>query len=270
MSLDEILADLQAEQQVLDGIVSGLDAARWEAPTPSPRWRVADQVAHLCYFDEAAVTAIRDPEAFKIESRLLFDAFGQGDEAVDDLTLGPFRRLSRESGLRRWRQARQALTTAAGDLAGRDRVEWYGPSMGAKSFLTARLMEAWAHGQDVCDAVGARREPTDRLRHVAQLGYITRAWSYANRGLPAPLGDVRVELSAPSGDAWAWGDPAASADDSVTGAALDFCLVVTQRRNLADTSLQVTGERALDWLSIAQAFAGPPTDGPPAATATGV
>jgi len=131
--------------------------------------------------------------------------------------------------------------------------------MGSKSFLTARLMEVWAHGQDVVDTIGAERHATDRLRHIAQLGYITRKWTYLNRGSDAPAGDVRVELLSPSGSAWSWGD----ADDaSVAGDALDFCLVVTQRRNISDTSLVVSGDRAADWMAKAQAFAGPPTDGP--------
>jgi len=85
----------------------------------------------------------------------------------------------------------------------------------------------------VAEAVGASREATDRLRHIAQLGFITRGWSYAVRGETAPPGDVRLELTGPSGDVWAWGP--ADAPDSATGPAEDFCLVVTQRRHLDDT-----------------------------------
>jgi len=47
--------------------------------------------------------------------------------------------------------------------------------------------------------------------------------------------------------------------DRVEGSALDFCLVVTQRRHLDDTKLDVTGDHAREWLQIAQAFAGEPT-----------
>jgi uncharacterized protein (TIGR03084 family) len=129
--------------------------------------------------------------------------------------------------------------------------------MGAKSFLTARLMEVWAHGQDVCDTVGAEREATDRLRHIAQLGVITRGWSYIVRGEQAPDTPVRVALTAPSGNEWTWGDP--DATDSVTGAAEEFCLVVTQRRHIDDTGLVVSGDVARDWMNKAQAFAGGPT-----------
>ena len=132
--------------------------------------------------------------------------------------------------------------------------------MGAKSFVTARLMETWAHGQDIVDAVGAERPATDRLRHVAQIGFITRGWSYVNRGLVPPDAPVFVELTAPSGATWTWGPD--DATDRVTGPAEDFCLVVTQRRHVDDTVLHVDGDAAREWLLYAQAFAGPPTDGP--------
>ena len=264
MNLADLLQDLLDEQASLDAIVASLDEADWDLPTPSPRWSVTDQIGHLCYFDRAAALAIRDPEAFSAHTRRLIEASQVSRTSGDDYTLGDFRALDPARRLESWRQARAELAEAAAALGERDRIPWYGPSMGAKSFVTARLMETWAHGTDVCDAVGARREPTDRLRHVAQLGYITRGWSYVNRGMTPPGGDVRVELTAPTGDLWTWGDAGAAGDNKVTGPALDFCLVVTQRRNVADGALEVSGPRAREWLSMAQAFAGPPTDGPSA------
>jgi uncharacterized protein (TIGR03084 family) len=132
--------------------------------------------------------------------------------------------------------------------------------MSGKSFLTARLMETWAHGQDIADTIGAERRPTARLRHVAQLGFITRGWTYANRGLAAPDTPVRLELTAPSGEIWTWGPD--DAPESVTGSAEAFCQVVTQRRHHADTDLVIDGDAAEEWLTMAQAFAGDATDGP--------
>jgi uncharacterized protein (TIGR03084 family) len=240
-----VAADLRAEQDTLDAIVVGLSAEQWRLATPSPGWTVADQIGHLTYYDGAAATAIEDPPAFKESMAELFADPGR----IDDLTL--HRHLSTPDLLETWRATRRRLARAAATLDDERRVEWYGPSMGAKSFLTARLMECWAHGQDVADAVGVRRQPTDRLRHIAQLGFITRGWSYANRGLERPEGDVRLELTGPSGDVYV-----------VRGPAEDFCLVVTQRRHADDTALEETGPLARDWLAKAQAFAGPSTDGP--------
>ena len=262
MDLAGLLEDLLDEQASLDEVVAPLSDRDWDLPTPSPRWSVTDQIGHLRYFDRSAAMAIRDPDGFSAEAGRLMEASSASETSGDDFTLGEFRQMAPAERLERWREGRAELAEAAGTLGERDRVRWYGPSMGAKSFVTARLMEAWAHGTDVCDTVGAHRQPTHRLRHVAQLGCITRAWTFVNRGEPAPEGDVRVLLTAPSGDTWSWGDPGAAGDNAVTGPALDFCLVVTQRRHVADTALDVTGEHATDWLSKAQAYAGPPTDGP--------
>jgi uncharacterized protein (TIGR03084 family) len=128
--------------------------------------------------------------------------------------------------------------------------------MGARSFTSARIMETWAHGQDIVDALSVRRTPTARLRHVAHLGVGSRNFSYLLRAKEAPAADVRVELAAPDGTTWAWGTE--GCDSSVAGPAIDFCLVVTRRRKVSDTALVVKGESATEWMEIAQAFAGPP------------
>ena len=126
--------------------------------------------------------------------------------------------------------------------------------MSARSFATARLMETWSHGWDVAEALRRPDPPTDRLRHVAHLGVVTRGWSYAVRGRPVPEEPVRVELEAPSGAEWTWGP--VGVPDVVRGLALDFCLAVTQRRPLDATALEITGPLAREWMDIAQAFAG--------------
>jgi uncharacterized protein (TIGR03084 family) len=257
----QVLDDLVAEQHALDDVVADIPAAQWALDTPSPRWTVADQIGHLTFFDGTAALAITDAPAFLDHKNELTSSFAD-ELAVDDATLGAFRRLSPADQLAAWRDARGQLETAARTLTDDARVEWYGPSMGSKSFLTARLMEVWAHGQDVCDTVDSTRPPTDRLRHIAQLGVITRGWSYIVRGERPPEADVRVELTAPSGEVWTWGTD--DAPSRITGPADDFCLVVTQRRHVDDTTLTAEGEAAEDWMRKAQAFAGAPTQGPAA------
>lgn len=250
-----VTADLIAEQAALDVVVGDLGDDQWELATPSPRWAVRDQIGHLAFFDMTAALAINDPAAFDAHRNELFSGAD-----TDELTLGAARAMAPADLLAHWRHHRDELAAAAATCAEDARIGWYGPSMGAKSFLTARLMEAWAHGQDICDTVDAEREPTDRLRHIAQLGYITRGWTYINRGLDVPAGEVRAELTSPGGDTWVWGPE--DADARVTGSALDFCLVTAQRRNVADTALVIDGEIAVDWLEKAQLFAGPPSDPP--------
>lgn len=251
-----------AEQEALDAIVSTLTAEQWELPTPSDRWAVRDQIGHLAFFDQTAAWAITDEDRFRASLASLAPVFDPeaGPDTMDELTLGSFRAMAPPELLDAWRTNRAELADASDTLEDDTRIIWYGPSMGAKSFLTARLMECWAHGQHIVDAIGSEREPTDRLQHIAQLGYITRTWTYVNRGLDAPASDIRVELTAPSGDAWRFGSD--EAEQSVVGSAEDFCLVVTQCRHVDATELVVTGDDARDWMTKAQAFAGGATDGP--------
>lgn len=254
MDAADVATDLRGEQDALDAVVADLTDEQWKAATPSPGWTVADQIGHLTYFDGTAALAIADADAFKASMEELLSS----SDGMEEMTL--HRHLTPDELLSAWRTNRGLLAERAAGLSNEDRVPWYGPSMGAKSFLTARLMETWAHGQDVVDAVGDERPATDRLRHITQLGFITRGWTYVNRGIEAPAGDVRLHLTGPGGDAWRFG--ADDAADVVRGPALDFCLVVTQRRHVDDTALEIAGDVARDWLEKAQAFAGPPTDGP--------
>jgi len=139
------------------------------------------------------------------------------------------------------------------------RIPWFGPDMSPASKATARLMETWAHGQDIVDALHLDRAPTARLYHVAYIGVRAVPNSFRANGRAVPDVGVYVALDSPQGDRWVWGD--VDAENRVEGDALDFCLVVTQRRHVDDTDLVVTGEMAREWMQIAQAFAGPPGAG---------
>jgi uncharacterized protein (TIGR03084 family) len=264
--LGALLDDLVAEHDSLDTVVASLPAEGWEAPTPADGWRVRDQIGHLTYFDRTGRQAADDPDGFvagRDRGLADLDAF-----AADAERLG--RELTGAPLLAAWRTARIDLVSALRALADRDesaRLPWYGPPMSLRSFTTARLMETWAHGQDVVDGLGLdldARPATDRLRHIAFLGSATRGWSYAVRDRVAPDTPVRVELELPSGATFSHGpDHVVDGDDQVRGTALDFSLVVTQRRNVADTNLVVTGAAAQEWMSIAQCFAGGATLPPP-------
>jgi uncharacterized protein (TIGR03084 family) len=252
-----LLADLAAESADLTGMLAPLTGAQWDLPTPAAGWAVRDQVSHLAYFDEAATLTATDPDRFRDEASVLMEGGGDFTEGVARAY-----RTMIPGDLMDWlARARAEYLRVFAGLDPAQRLPWYGLPMSAASSVTARLMETWAHGQDIADAVGERREPTARLHHVAHLGVATRGFSFQLRGQPVPDAPVRVMLTAPDGSAWAWGPPDAA--DRVEGPALDFCLLVTQRRHRDDTKLQATGAVASAWLDLAQAFAGPPGPGRP-------
>jgi uncharacterized protein (TIGR03084 family) len=250
-----LIEDLAAETAALTEITDRIADQDWQLPTPAPGWTIADQISHLAYFDEAAITSATSPAEFAADVARLTASGGADPDTIADR----YRQLT-PTALRAWFAAtRRQLLAVFAELDPAMRVPWYGPPMSVASALTARLMETWAHGQDIADAVGAQREPTHRLRHVAHIGVGARAYSYAAHGLPPPAEPVLVELVAPSGELWTWGP--ADAADRVNGPALDFCLLVTRRRHRADTAVEAAGPAAAEWLTIAQSFAGPPGAG---------
>jgi uncharacterized protein (TIGR03084 family) len=246
--------DLLGETADLEAMVTGLDTAGWATPTPAEGWDVRDQVGHLAYFDDRARESMTDRDTFVTHRE---EVLSHPDFA--DRIAGESRRFEGPETLAWFRRARAALIDVARGAEPSLRVPWYGPDMSTASSITARIMETWAHGQDVADALGVQRAPTERLRHVAFIGARALPNSYQARGLAVPSDPVRVEVRAPSGETWAFGPEDAA--DRVRGPALDFCLAVTQRRHIDDLDLDLTGPIATEWLSIAQAFAGPPGAG---------
>ena len=243
-----LLRDLEAEHTALDARVTDLTEDQWRTPTPAAGWDVADCISHLHYFDGTAVTALTDEAAFAAHVQQLFAG---GLDTIGDTDLA--RTGSGAALLAAWRAGRAELLERARAADPAQRVPWYGPPMSLVSFLSARLMEAWAHGQDVADALGLEPVVSERLRHVCHLGVGARAYAYLVHEVTDPGDPVRVELTGPGGGEW--GPP--DATDRVSGSALDFALLVTQRRHRKDLALTVTGPTAEQWMSIAQAFAGP-------------
>jgi len=248
-----LIADLTDEQERLHAVLAPLAPEDWACPTPAVGWDIRDQLAHIALVELHAVQAVSDPAGFERAT----------DEAAADpaaFERGMYERGQTYRGpdlLELWAPARRTVVETLAAAPDGVRIAWWGPSMGSRSFLTARLMETWSHGQDIRDALGIHTPVTSGLRHIAHLGVITHGWSYAVRGLDPDRTPVFVDLSGPGGERWTWGDP--ELPDRVSGEALDFCLVVTQRRHWRDTTLDVQGSSATSWMDIAQAFAGPPT-----------
>lgn len=253
------VTDLRAEAAELDGLLAPLADADFERVTAFKGYTIADVLRHLHQGDSMALLSIADPAAFDALLAERRKRRAGGVTARDDARL-QFGHLGGHKLREAWATTLGELTQRLDGIPADTRLKWAGPDMGARMFTTARQMEVWAHGQEIWDVLGHERRPTDRLKSIAVIGVRTFGWTHVNRGLPVPADVPYVRLAAPSGAAWEWNAP--SATNAVTGSALEFCQVVTQVRNVADTSLVVVGETARHWMSIAQCFAGPPEDPP--------
>ena len=251
--------DFRAEANELHSLLTRLQEKDWEQPTLFKSWTVNDIVQHLHDSDLMAAASVAGSEPF---NRLRTEIQAQRDKGLSRIqeTRHRLGHLTGRRLLERWHADMTDLCDKLSALPANARLTWYGPDMGVRMFATARQMETWAHGQAIYDLMGAERKPTDRLRNIAEIGVRTYGWTFANRAMPFPGPTPFVRLAGPSGEVWEWNDPASGS--RVEGGALDFCQVVTQVRNIADTALTTTGEPAQIWMSLAQCFAGPPEDPP--------
>lgn len=248
--------DLREEGDALYAFLDTLGGDQWQRETPFKSRTVNWVVRHLHDADRWAVHSVTDPDGFRA---WMAERAANGPEQATP--------LEGRALLDRWRSyfndLCDALAAAPEDL----RAPWFGPDMGVRMMATARQMETWAHGQDIYDLLGAKRENTDRIKNICHIGVRTYGWTFVNRKLEPPSPIPHVRLDAPSGAVWEWNDP--SEEHLVAGGAAEFAHVVTQGRNIADCSLTVRGDSAKSWMAIAQCFAGPPETPPPPGHRTG-
>jgi len=251
--------DLLAEAEELHGFLRTLDDADWSRETGFLSWTPWDVVAHLHFFDLVSLLSLEGGDAFIERRDELSERMAKGERSsqIARRELGD---LAPVDLLARWQRTYRDMATQLGKLGPDQRLSWFGPDMGVRMFTTARLMETWAHGQEIYDLKWVERAPTDRIRHICVIGVKTFAWTFVNRRLEVPSPPPYVRLIAPSGAIWEWNEKSESG--RIEGDALHFCQVVTQVRNVADTALEVKGEVATRWMSIAQCFAGGPVDPP--------
>jgi uncharacterized protein (TIGR03084 family) len=251
----DVIADLTAEGEEIEAILAGLADDAWGQPTPAPGWTVAHQIAHLAFIFRLAGTAAAEPEVFKA---MAAQAAGDFEGAVN-AALGLYLGDPPAVLLSRWREERDTAIKALAAVPGDQVVPWLVRPLPPAVLACAGLMELFAHGQDVADAVGVTREYTDRLWHLAWFATLTWDFGYQSRALPTPDVQFRYELTAPSGATWEFGP--ADAEQRITGPAVDFCLLVTRRRHRDDLALKAVGRDAEHWLDIAQAYRGPAGEG---------
>jgi uncharacterized protein (TIGR03084 family) len=251
--------DLREEGSDLYALLETLGERDWARRTPFKSWTVQDVIAHLHLSDRHAVLSLKSPDEFLKLAAEVAQAVGQGSDLMTYTRqeIGP---QQPKQMLALWHDYFMEMCDLLERAEPGLRLKWFGPDMGVRMFATARQMETWAHGQDIYDLLRIERTPTDRIKNVAVIGVKTFGWTFVNRGLDVPPDVPFVRLTAPSGATWEWGEP--NERNFVAGLATDFCHVVTQGRNVADTGLRVTGETATRWMSIAQCFAGGPVDPP--------
>jgi len=251
--------DLRAEAAELHRLLGTLRIDDWPRATQFKAWTIDDIVRHLHIGDSMALASASSPEAF---ATLMADIRAQREKGLNRVeeTRQRLNGLGGPALLERWHTTLEELCTVLAEKPPDTRLTWSGPDMGLRMFTTARQMETWAHGQDVYDLLRVPRVYNDNLRSIAFLGVKTFSFTFENRGLKPPTTAPFVSLTAPSGAIWDYNTP--SDAERIEGLASDFCHVVTQNRNVADTQLKVTGEIAQSWMRVAQCFAGRPEDPP--------
>ena len=254
-----ISEDLRAETEELHTFLKTLEPEDWETPTLFMGWTPWDIVAHLHFFDLVSMASLAGPEEFAARQASLLEGLKAGATGQEQTreALGGY---DASELMVRWKETNDAMVEALGSSDPKRRLPWFGPDMGVQMFTTARYMETWAHGQAIYDLKGVTREATDRIKNIVAIGVKTFAWTFVNRKLEIPGPPPFIRLEAPSGEIWEYNEPSES--ERVEGSALDFCLTVTQVRNVADTNLRVVGAVATKWMEIAQCFAGGPVDPP--------
>jgi uncharacterized protein (TIGR03084 family) len=250
--------DFRDESEALYQLLEPLTDADFDRKTLFEDWTINHVVGHLHMWNWAADLSLKDDDAIlRFLATVIQGAASGGLRKFEDKWLdGRYG----QALLREWREFYLEMSERFAHTDPKKRVKWAGPNMSVRSSITARLMETWAHGQEIYDQLGVERQDAERIRNIAHLGVNTFGWTFKNRGMDLP-GDVpHVKLNAPSGNTWEWNPE--NTMNRIEGSATEFCQVVTQTRNIADTGLAVTGDVATRWMAIAQCFAGPPEEPP--------
>jgi len=250
--------DFLEESRDLYSRVAPLSVEQLQEPTDFKGWSIETVLRHLHFWNRMALWALTDEGSFKEALKPVMAAI-TGGGALPAAEGEAIAEVGQEL-VATWREMFEVLADAYAQADPSQRCAWAGPSMSARSCITARQMETWAHGQEIYDSLGCKRVNTDRIRNIVILGVNTYGWSFQVRGEDAPQPMPMLELTSPSGEVWRFGESQASG--LITGLAEEFGQVVTQTRNIADTQLKIEGEIARAWMSKAQCFAGGPSEPP--------
>ncbi|MDU8929233.1 TIGR03084 family metal-binding protein [Alisedimentitalea sp. MJ-SS2] len=262
MSFEQV-QDFLEESEALYAVLCDLNDEALTQETQFKGWTIEDVIRHLHFWNRAVDFAAQGEEAFSGLRNRVMGAINKGQSlrVVERKVIPESGRVLRAT----WIGFARAVAKRWEGQNPKARLPWVGPEMSARSAMTARQMETWAHGFEVFDLLGKTRQEHDRIRNIVVLGVNTFGWSHKVQGLSVPEDMPAIRLEAPSGEIWEYGGSAGK----IEGKAADFAAVVTQTRALADTGLKVEGDVARLWMENAQCFAGP-KETPPAPGSRGV
>jgi len=251
--------DFRDECDALYKLVKPIKQEEFERITLFRDWTINDVLQHLHFFNYVADLTLVDEDRF-LRTYAELNAEREKSGSVTVATNEMLKGLRGPALLAAWHDFYQEMAERFYQADPKQRLKWVGPSMSARSSISARLMETWAHAQEIYDLLGVKRHNQDRIKSIAVMGMNTFGWTFKNRDEPIPATAPHVRLTAPSGAVWEWN--AENGSDKIEGEAAEFCQVVTQTRNIADTALDVRGDIAGRWMEVAQCFAGPPRTPP--------
>lgn len=241
-----IIDDLEAEQERLEVILDGLDAAAWRSPSAAAGWSVADVVLHLAQTEDAVVVSVAGGDGF--------ERLRAGSTGVDDAAERMVKAERAEPAvvLERWKAGRRAALAALRAADPQEPIPWVATRVKPATLATTRLAEHWAHGLDITGPLEVSFPDTERLRHIAWLAHGTLPYAFALAGQEAH--PVYCELTGPSGETWRYGPT--GADSTITGSASAFCRVGAQRLAPQDSGLVATGPNGEAALRVLRTYAG--------------
>ena len=260
--MKEVISAIRKEVIMLNELAKSMNSEQWQSATKFKAWTPEIIISHLYYFDLMTVYSLNKPEKFDEEAKFLLSTYVKIKQSLPraQKILERIKTSNYKELMTAWLVGNNLMCKIFEKTDPKERCRWFGPDMGAKMFMTARYMETWSHSQAIYDLINFQRHYSDDIKNIVNIGVKTFEWTYINRQLEVPKSKPYIQLTSPSGKKWEWNDH--TSDNSVVGLASDFCHVVTQNRNIVDTNLEVQGEIAEHWMSIAQCFAGDPEDPP--------
>ncbi|MDQ3945037.1 MAG: maleylpyruvate isomerase family mycothiol-dependent enzyme [Actinomycetota bacterium] len=255
--MDGILTALAEQVDELDGLVAGLDEAGWALPSRCPGWSISDVLLHVAQTNEMTVASAEGrftDEAAAFGNRVGTAPPGANVDDLAGLAVAAERGRSGKEVYDRWRASSAAQAAALGACEAGTRLPWVAGDLAAITLATTRVAETWIHTGDVAAGLGRKLAPAaSRLRPIARLAWRTLPYAFARAGKTLS-GPVALRLTAPDGTIWEF-EPKEPAATTVSGPALDFCLVAARRTSPSETALTATGPDGAAVLDLVRTFA---------------